>query len=181
MQMGAVQDFQGRAMQRSLRIDVLEGRALPSLILGQTPPPAPTSGEVAVPTMMYSHPAAILSQPTGHLAGTYTRTISVDSGSEYSFTGAGHTLHLGATTVTGTIDTVGSVRAGHATGTLTITGANGSLTLQVTGPAQHFFARLPHEFRYQVISGTGVDANVHSRGTLLLGTTAAGDFHITIR
>ena len=167
-------------MFRSLRIDVLEGRALPSLILGQTPQPVPPGGEVAVPTMMYSHPAAILSQPTGHLAGTYTKTISIDAGSEYSFTGAGHTLHLGATTVTGTIDTVGSIRTGHATGTLTIMGANGSITMEVTGPQQHSLAHLPRLFHYHVVSGTGVDANVRSQGTLLLGTTATGDFHITI-
>ena len=167
-------------MFRSLRIDVLEARALPSLMLGQAPQPVPPGGEVAVPTVMASHPAAILSQPTGHLAGTYTKTISIDAGSEYSFTGAGHTLHLGATTVTGTVDTVGSIHAGHATGTFTITGANGSLTIQVTGPVQHFFAPLPHHFRYHVISGTGVDQNVHSQGTLLLGTTSTGDFHITI-
>ena len=167
-------------MFRSLKIDVLEARALPSLILGQTPQPVPTGGEVAVPTMMYSHPAPHLSQPTGHLAGTYTKTISIDAGSEYSFTGAGHTLHLGATTVTGTINTVGSVHGGHATGTFTITGANGSITLEVTGPPQRFFAPLPHHFRYQVISGTGVDQSVDSQGTLLLGTTPTGDFHITI-
>ena len=167
-------------MYRSLRIDVLEARALPSLVLGQTPAPVPTGGEVAVPTMMAAHQALPLSQPTGHIAGTYTRAMTLDAGSEYSFTGAGHTLHLGATTVTGTVDTVGSVRAGHATGTFTITGANGSVTIQVTGPAQHFFAPLPHHFRYHVISGTGVDQNVHSQGTLLLGTTSSGDFHMTI-
>jgi hypothetical protein len=167
-------------MYRSLRIDVLEGRALPSLILGQTPPPVPTGGEVAIPTVMVAHDALPLSQPTGHIAGTYTKSVSIDAGSEYSFTGAGHTLHLGATNVTGTIDTVGSIRAGHATGTFTITGANGSVTLQVTGPLQHSFAHIPRQFRYEVISGTGVDQNVHSRGTLVLGTTANGDFHMTI-
>ena len=146
-------------MYRSLHIDVLEARALPSLMPGLTVPAINPGGPMDSP-----QPVA------GHVTGGYSSTIpGTDVGLQYTFLGAGHVAHLGHVTVNGTINGVGNVAQGHATGTLTfISAVNGSVTIEVTGPMQKSFAALPHHFQYQVVSGTGNDANLHGSGTLSL-------------
>ena len=170
-------------MYRSLHIDVLEARALPSLTPGLTVPPM-----VSVPPIELAHPAH------GHLTGQYSSTMQgVDAGLQYTFNGTGHITRLGNVTATGTIEGVGDALKAHANGALTFTSARGSITIEVTGPAQSMFSPLPQHFHYQVVSATGVDAHVRGTGTLSLhflildppapvspGLSATGGFVMTI-
>ena len=170
-------------MYRSLQIDILEARAVPSLIPGLTVPPM-----IAVPPIELAHPAH------GHVTGSYTSGMhGVDAGLQDNFTGTGHIARLGDVTATGMIDGVGDAALGHATGTLTFASPKGSLTIDVTGPAQKMFSPLPQHFHYHVVSGTGVDAHVRGTGTLSLnflildppapvspGVPASGGFVMTI-
>ena len=145
-------------MYRSLHIDILEARALPSLAPGLTVPPM-----VPVPPIELAHPAH------GHVNGSYSSAIhGIDAGVTYTFNGTGHITRLGNVTATGTINGVGDALQGHANGTLTFTSAKGSITIEVTGPAQKMFSPLPQHFHYQVVSGTGVDADIRGTGRLSL-------------
>jgi len=170
-------------MYRSLHIDHLEARALPSLAPGHAVPISNPGGPIEL-----THPAH------GHVTGSYTSGMhGVDAGVQDNFTGTGHITRLGNVTATGMIDGVGDAAQGHAMGTLTFTSAKGSLTIDVTGPVQKMFSPLPQHFHYHVISGTGVDAHVRGTGTLSLnflildppapvspGMPATGGFVMTI-
>ena len=164
-------------MYRSLQIDVLEARALPSLAPGLAVPAVDPGGPMAAP-----QPVA------GHITGGYSSILppGIDAGVQFTFLGAGHVAHLGHVTMNGTINGVGSAQTGHATGTLTLTSSvNGSVTIEVTGPVQKFFSPMPHNFHYQVVGGTGNDANLHGSGTLTikfasLDPPASGGFKMTL-
>src|SRR5262249_51532344 len=62
----------------------------------------------------------------------------------------------------------GFVRHGHASGSLTLTSAKGSVTLALTGPDLRGFSALPARFEYAVTGGTGAYARVTGHGTLSL-------------
>ncbi len=66
----------------------------------------------------------------------------------------------------GTFDVTGSVRGnadagGRATGTLTLTNAQGSITISLRGPIQSPNAAVPSEFVYTVTKATGAYQNLH--------------------
>jgi hypothetical protein len=96
------------------------------------------------------------------------RIIVGDVGDRYDFTGVADLARLGNVTVSGSIHNPGFVATGHATGSLTFTNANGSVTISLTGPSQPGFSRLPTSFQYRVTGGTGEYQNVHDHGTLSL-------------
>ena len=107
--------------------------------------------------------------------GSYANNFNVpDTGASYHLNGLGVFSKLGFATVSGDIHGVGFIQHGHATGTLTLTNAHGSVTIELTGPVQDGFSPLPYKFQYQVTGGTGAYQNFHDTGTLqlqLIGST----------
>jgi hypothetical protein len=124
----------------------------------------------------------------GNGVAVYTSSMQIpDTGTSYNLRGVGSFGAVGVATITGELHSVGFIMQGHATGTLTLTNARGSVTLELTGPTQPGFAPLPQQFTYQVVSGTGAFANLHASGTLQLqtvvstpGVTGFGVFSIHI-
>jgi hypothetical protein len=91
-----------------------------------------------------------------------------DAGTTYQFTATSKLPHLGSVTVSGNITTKGNAMFGHATGQLTLTSAQGQLTIEVTGPLQKGGAPLPSRFTYQVISATGEYSQFKDHGNISL-------------
>jgi hypothetical protein len=88
---------------------------------------------------------------------------------------------LGPVTLLGTLRSTGFVFKGHAMGSLTLSGIQGSVKLELQGPSQHGFAPLPTHFRFTVESGTGAFAHFHSHGTIDLQLDPAHHtFHLEI-
>jgi hypothetical protein len=112
----------------------------------------------------------------GIAVGGYTSTMQIpDTGTAYHLDGQGVFTTLGFATVTGDLHSVGFIAKGQATGTLTLTTAQGTVTLDLTGPTQSSFAPLPEQFTYQITAGTGAYANLQGQGTLdlhLVGSSA---------
>ena len=121
------------------------------------------------------HPTSAAVHPHGSIAGTYTTSTPVaDAGTTYSFAGSGVVKPLGTTTVSGNIALPGFVASGFATGTLTLTGPNGTVTLSLKGPRQKGFGPLPSNLSFTISSGTGSYAGAKGSGhiSLKLNTSA---------
>ena len=104
----------------------------------------------------------------GNLHGTYTSHNRPDIGTTYDLFGRGHVTHLGRTSVTGNLHSVGFIMHGHATGQLFLSDARGTLTLTLTGPQQEGFANLPDRFDYTITNGSGAFLHVKDSGTVVL-------------
>jgi hypothetical protein len=65
------------------------------------------------------------------------------------------------------------IATGHAGGTLTLSGARGSLTLQLEGPTQPGFSAPPSTFAYTILGGTGAFAASHGSGQVTVGFVAS--------
>ena len=117
----------------------------------------PTSGltEAAV--------AAISTIPLPHLValkgstrGTYASESSVpDIGATDTVRTSGKLARLGHAIVSGSLNSTGFIAHGRAGGTLLVTVAGGTLTLELTGPTQPGFSPLPTKFSYVITKGTG--------------------------
>jgi hypothetical protein len=115
----------------------------------------------------------------GMIKGTYHEHLPIpDVGKSYTFTGSGQINPLGRSSLSGSVQTLGFIASGHAHGTLVLSNAHGSVTLQLTGPAQQGFASLPHTFSYTITSASGKFKGDTGSGmvALTLGTskTATG-------
>ncbi|MDB5351438.1 MAG: hypothetical protein JWN86_2685 [Planctomycetota bacterium] len=103
------------------------------------------------------------------LHGTYTRHVFLaDAGTTFDLSGAGRVSPLGRATVRATLHNLGFIATGHAGGTLTLSTAQGSVTLNLTGPLQDGFSPLPTAYDYTTVGGTGRLAHVTSTGTATL-------------
>jgi hypothetical protein len=171
------------------QVDKLDDRTLPSVSpwAGWYPAgqwdghPAPMAEHIH----QQSHQHLALS---GTVAGTWTAVPSIpDTGATQQLTGAGQVKPLGVATATGTIQTVGFIREGHATGTLVLSNAQGSITLHLTGPLQPGFSPPPSTFQYTIVSGTGAYAGAAGKGTITFSetpptdTTPGGTFVMTFQ
>jgi hypothetical protein len=149
--------------RRGLQLEELGARVLPS-----ANPLLAVHGHAA-------HAAHPMAQPPldGKGQGNYTdNPIEHDSGITYTLSGTATFADLGDVTVSGTVHSVGFIREGRASGELTFTNANGSVTVKLVGPKQPGFSALPHKFTYTVIGGTGQYKNLSGDGTLHLVLTA---------
>jgi hypothetical protein len=80
---------------------------------------------------------------------------ATDAGLSQALQGQGKVAPLGMVTISGSIQLPGSIANGRPTGTVTLTNARGSVTLQLIGPVQAELTATPSKFTYTVISGTG--------------------------
>ena len=104
---------------------------------------------------------------SGQVSGTWTTQPGLpDTGTEQTLTGAGTVQPLGPVQATGTLHTPGFILRGETTGTLTLSNANGSVTLRLVGPPQPGFSGPPPTFTYTVVGGTGAYAGASGTGTV---------------
>lgn len=111
----------------------------------------------------------------GSVTGSFTTSVADSStGKAYRFTGSGTVRPLGAASLAGQLTTPGGVATGRATGQLTISGPNGSITLDVTGPKESRSRPLPARLSFTVASGTGSYSTLKGGGhlTIKLDSTA---------
>jgi hypothetical protein len=157
-------------MNVRLELESLEERAVPSASTMINPVVATVAAQIVPmpPTYQSSHALA------GHGNGTYSiNTPVTDAGPTCQITGNGNFGRLGAATVSGSIQGVGMIANGRAHGTLTFTSAQGSLTVELTGPVQSAFAAMPTWFRYHVTSATGSYRSLNDSGTLRIDCNPA--------
>jgi hypothetical protein len=103
----------------------------------------------------------------GTIKGVGIRRMSnPDTGALYRWSGNGSILPLGTVVGKGSNRGVGFVRAGNPTGTMTLTGAHGSITLTVTYDQTASFAPLPAHGTYTITGGTGRYAGVRGSGSI---------------
>src|SRR5262249_45114689 len=143
-----------------LQVEELEGRTLLA---------AP-----ALPTPVFATSLAAPVSPLSrapHLGGTiygrYTAERPIlDVGTTYRLEGPGQAGSFGLVTVFGSVHTTGFIAFGHAGGKLTLTNAQGSVTLRLEGPRQPGFRPLPANFTFTVQQGTGAYKHFHAQGTV---------------
>jgi hypothetical protein len=153
------------AIRRRLELEQLGERLLPSatpLLL-----PSFTVPQALAAAHPQQHHAL-----AGHGEGTFTgHSLIVDAGVSYDLQGTADLARLGAVTVSGSVHGLGNILSGHATGTLTFTNDQGSVTVSLLGPLQKFFAPLPTDWHYQVTDATGAFKGLKDQGTLHLTFT----------
>jgi hypothetical protein len=86
---------------------------------------------------------------------------------------------VGHAFVTGKLQSIGFIAEGHAQGDLFLAGANGTITLHLTGVEQQNGPKgLPDVFSFTVTGGSGKYSNVEDDGTAVYvgipGHTTAG-------
>jgi hypothetical protein len=125
----------------------------------------------ALTARVASHPTAL----AGTAGGTYTLGPSLPTtGATYELAGTGTVGPLGRVTVSGFLQAARFISPGHAGGTVTLSNARGTATLQLSGTALPGSSRLPAQFSFLVVSGTGAYSHLNQGGTLGLKLTATG-------
>jgi hypothetical protein len=144
-----------------LCVEELDSRTLPST----TPLAPPGLAEALAHRTSTRHVHGL----AGTITGTYTIGHDIpDTGMSYRFTGAGTVGLLGAVTATASLRTTGFIEQGRAGGALTLSNAQGTLTLRLQGPVQRGFAALPQHFHFTVSGGTGAFQGLAGGGMVTL-------------
>ena len=102
----------------------------------------------------------------GTITGTYTTPLGNPDARSYVFTGTGNAGAMGAVSLDGTITPPGFILSAPANGELTLTNANGTITLDLTGKPQQGGSPLPQKMSYVVSGGTGTFENAGGKGTV---------------
>jgi len=137
------------------------------------------STAAAVERLALIHSGIIVQAPIS-LAGTITGTYRLAfynpiHGITYAVTGAGTAGDLSSITATGTITTPGLASpTDEATGRITLTNAEGSVTLELTGPVESPLGPIPDTMNFTILSGTGAYFDDSASGTITI-TAAAPD------
>jgi hypothetical protein len=171
-----------------------------TIILMELPgftPPAGTGTATSLPTIapmfsMLFSPGISVTQTTtngqltlaGQVSGSYTTTANADGSSSQALTGSGMVQPLGSVQATGTVSVPASTtQGGQETATITLTGAQGTITLSLTPPSasqqtaylgssgQGSQATEPNPatpFTYTITGGTGAYASATGSGTVIL-------------
>lgn len=145
-----------------LEVEALEDRTAPGSVHGLLIPPPADAAHHAPRHHGATHKALRL---RGQVSGTWTTVFTnPDAGRAQRLDGTGTVTPLGAVSASGTLTTPGFIARGRATGTLTLTAADGTVTLDLVGPPQKGFASPPASFRYTIAGGTGADAGASGKG-----------------
>ena len=155
-----------------LSLEVLEGRAVPSVVAPRPPVPylSPPAVLAVAPAPIVAHPTAapaplapqLLHALAGSGAGTYVCNLQFASTpTGFYFDGTATVRGMGAVHITASVRGVGYATGARATGQVTFTNAAGSVTL----------APLPSDFHYKVIAATGAYSSLKDEGELKLTRT----------
>src|SRR5205807_1807119 len=98
---------------------------------------------------------AIISWGDGTSSVGALKAIGIVGVDVIKFSVSGTAGALGAVSVSGKVKLPGFVASGHATGTLTLSNSQGSVTLALTGPLEPGFGAFPATLSYTVTSATG--------------------------
>ncbi len=149
--------------RRTLELEELGQRTLPSV----------TPFSMVIPHSIHSQAAPQAHPLAGQGQGTYTgNSLIVDAGVSDTLQGQANLARLGQVTVQGAVHGLGFIASGHATGTLTFTNDNGSVTLELKGPLQKGFSPLPTNWHYVVTEATGAYQDLQGeKGSLQLTLT----------
>jgi hypothetical protein len=103
----------------------------------------------------------------GTIHGTETRFLSnPDVGAPYRWKGQGTVAPLGTVHGAGANHGLGFISQGQATGTITLSNKNGTITLTITYDETRGFAPLPRHGIYTIVSGTSAYAHASGSGSL---------------
>jgi hypothetical protein len=147
--------------------------------VGATPTPTPSPAPAPSPSPTTTGPSW-----TGQ--GRYSIVSATGGAKTYTLQGSADLGSSGFFAVSGTVTSVG-IRAGQATGRITLSNPRGTLTLSLVGPTQSANSKLPPSFTYKVVSGTGFFAHYVGRGTfqlaatLFTGYTDKGHFAVAVK
>jgi hypothetical protein len=154
-----------------LYVEGLEARETPSAV---------ATSPSAVATLPTSHVTSTVVSTTtttvtqthalgGSATGTYICTLEYGTmPSGYHFTGQGTVKGMGIVQIQIDVYGVGFHTTGTAHGTMTLSNAKGSVTVQLTGPIQPKLSALPSWFEYKIVQGTGAYTNLRDSGTMSL-------------
>jgi hypothetical protein len=125
------------------------------------------AGSVSQPqTTIVSDPVQ-QSPLSGTVSGTWTMKMTLpDTGGDQVLTGTGNVAPLGDVQMSGELHTPGFILMGETTGTVTLSNADGSVTLQLVGPPQPGFSPPPSTFQYTITGGTGKYTGLSGSGTV---------------
>jgi hypothetical protein len=151
---------------RRALLDLLElgERALPSAVGFQ--PITEHGGMVA---------AAVSTHP---LRGTGTGTyhgpqVTIDAGASFNLSGTVKLAGLGSFRVTGSVEGVGMIRFGRATGEMILSNAHGTIAIELHGVVQPAFSQVPPVLVYSVTKGTGDFRHLTGYGSVAIQRTPA--------
>ena len=150
---------------RRPHVETLEGKALLSA--------APIPGVGTASAVVAGHHVAL----QGKITGTITKVPSnPDAGQLYDLGGKGTVLPLGTAHLGkgSQLRATGFIAHGRSEGTLTLVGKGGSVTLKLVGPLQPGFSKLPTEYTFTIVGGTGKYRGATGTGSAEL---VAGAFH----
>jgi hypothetical protein len=110
----------------------------------------------------------------GEVGGSFSFTpTNPDVGHSQTLTGSGMVSPLGQVSASGTLTSLGFIAKGRATGSFTLSNANGSVTIALTGPRQSGFSALPRQFSFKIVRATGQYAGASDKGTATLDEVEA--------
>ena len=123
---------------------------------------------------------------SGTVKGRYTISLPEPGGSlTYTLEGLGQVSPLGRAAASGSLRTPASPAGGHGQnqGQMTLSNAQGTLTLRLTGPVQARVTSLVNRFAVQ--SGTGAYHGLSGRGVVMLqlsptSVDSGGEFTLTL-
>jgi hypothetical protein len=103
----------------------------------------------------------------GTVSGTWTTKPTLpDVGGDQVLMGTGDVAPLGAVQMSGELHTPGFIDMGESGGTVTLSNADGSVTLQLVGLPQPGFSGPPSYFHYTITGGAGKYAGLTGSGTV---------------
>jgi hypothetical protein len=95
-------------------------------------------------------------------------TANPDAGVTQSLTGSGTVGPLGNVQAKGILHGTGFIATGRSTGTLTLSNAQGSVTLLLTGSPQPGFGGISRHYTFKIIASTGAFKGDQAEGAATL-------------
>jgi hypothetical protein len=108
------------------------------------------------PVAHHGHHAQQVLALDGSVSGTWQKRLTLpDTGGDQVLTGSGVVAPLGHVRLRGELHTPGFISQGKTLGTIKLTNAKGSVSVQMVGPPQPGFSVPPSTFHYTILGGTG--------------------------
>jgi hypothetical protein len=151
------------------------GAQVQTVVTGEVQPVVNVQGQNAPADPAPSAPDPVAQVPStalllaGQVSGTWDSQPGVPvAGPDRTYTGQGTVTPLGTVQATGSVQLPGFAVNGQTQGTLTLSNADGSVTLGLVGPASYDLYGSPVTFQYTITGGTGQYAGASGSGTTIL-------------